>query len=75
MRSREQVIWDFVQAWLAKAQRDLKAAEILLAAPGELGEMVGFHCQQAVEKFLKAYLATISKLVFSPAGGSGISSS
>ena len=56
MRNREQVIWDFVQAWLAKAQRDLKAAEILLAAPGELGEMVGFHCQQAVEKFVKAYL-------------------
>jgi len=56
MRNREQVIWDFVQAWLAKAQRDLKAAEVLFAAPGEYSDMVGFHCQQAVEKFVKAYL-------------------
>jgi HEPN domain-containing protein len=56
MRNREQVIWDFVQAWLAKAERDLKAAQILLAAPGEFADLVGFHCQQAVEKFIKAYL-------------------
>jgi HEPN domain-containing protein len=56
MRSRDQVIWDFVQSWLAKGERDLHAAEILLAGPGEHGEAVGFHCQQAAEKFLKAYL-------------------
>jgi|UniRef100_A0A7C4ETA2 HEPN domain-containing protein len=56
MRNREQVVWDFVQAWLTKAENDLKAAELLFAAPGEFGDMVGFHCQQAVEKFVKAYL-------------------
>jgi len=42
MRNREQqVVWDFVQAWLAKAESDLKAAEVLFAAPGEYGDMVG----------------------------------
>ena len=56
MRSREQVIWDFVQNWLAKAERDLCAAQVLLGCPGELAEVVGFHSQQAVEKFMKAYL-------------------
>jgi HEPN domain-containing protein len=55
MRSREQVIWDFVQSWLAKAEGDLHAAEILLAGLGEHGEVVGFHSQQAAEKFIKAY--------------------
>jgi len=56
MRSREQVIWDFVQCWLAKAEGDLRAAEILLAGLGGHGEVVGFHSQQAAEKFMKAYL-------------------
>ena len=56
MRSRDQVIWDFVQSWLAKAERDLRAAELLLGAPGELGDVVGFRSQQAVEKLIKAYL-------------------
>lgn len=56
MRTREQVIWDFVQEWLAKAGRDLRAAEILLADPEDFCEYVAFHCQQAVEKFQKAFL-------------------
>lgn len=56
MRSRERVIWDFVQGWLQKAEGDLRAAEILLAAPEVLEEAVAFHCQQAAEKFIKAFL-------------------
>jgi HEPN domain-containing protein len=56
MRSREQVIWDFVQAWLAKAEADLRAAGVLLADEAGFGSVVAFHCQQAAEKFMKAYL-------------------
>ena len=56
MRSREQVVWDFVQAWLAKAQSDLRVAEILLGEASELAEESGFHCQQSAEKHMKAYL-------------------
>jgi HEPN domain-containing protein len=41
--------------WLARAEEDLLAAEILLTQP-ELTNMVAFHAQQTVEKTLKAVL-------------------
>jgi len=41
-------------AWLKVAQEDLKAAKGLLAL--ELFSTVTFHCQQAAEKSLKAYI-------------------
>jgi HEPN domain-containing protein len=45
------------QAWFTKAARDLRAAEVLLAAdPPLLGE-VAFHCQQAAEKAMKGFLS------------------
>lgn len=45
------------RAWLTKALMDLRAAEqLLLAVPPLLGAVV-FHCQQTVEKALKALLA------------------
>ena len=55
-RSREQVIWDFVQDWLRKAEGDLKAAERLLAFQEEDYFTAAFHAQQAAEKFLKVLL-------------------
>jgi HEPN domain-containing protein len=56
MRSREQVIRDFVQQWIRKAETDLAAAEILVARGMRDYFVCAFHCQQAAEKFLKAYL-------------------
>ncbi len=56
MRSPEQVIWDFVQDWLARADSDLHAATILVESPGVSSEVIGFHCQQAAEKYLKSVL-------------------
>jgi len=56
MRSREEVIRDFVHEWLSKAEGDLTAAEILAAAEIHDYFTCAFHCQQAAEKFLKAYL-------------------
>ena len=46
------------RAWLAKAELDLRAADLELGAPdaGLLGD-VAFHAQQAAEKALKAFLA------------------
>jgi HEPN domain-containing protein len=41
---------------LLTADRDLEAAETLLRASPHLYENIGFHCQQAVEKYLKAVL-------------------
>jgi HEPN domain-containing protein len=47
---------DEVRSWLAKARQDLEAAAWLLESPQSLNNAVGFHCQQAAEKTLKAYL-------------------
>ena len=45
---------DETHRWMAKAHDDLRAAEI--SASGKLGEVAVFHCQQAAEKALKAFL-------------------
>lgn len=55
-RTREQVIWDFVQGWLRKAEGDLRAAEHLMEVMQDDYFTVAFHAQQAAEKFLKAFL-------------------
>jgi HEPN domain-containing protein len=55
-RSREQVIWDFVQDWLHKAEGDIRASEHLLSMEQEDYFTAAFHAQQAAEKFLKAFL-------------------
>lgn len=43
--------WD----WIESAQKDIKAAKILLDHEGYYG-IVAFHAHQAIEKGLKAYL-------------------
>lgn len=45
-----------VHSWLLKAAADLRGAEIDLAAEPPLVEDALFHCQQAAEKSLKAFL-------------------
>jgi len=55
-RTREQVIWDFVQSWLRKAEGDLRASEHLLTLKQEDYFASAFHAHQAAEKFLKAFL-------------------
>jgi HEPN domain-containing protein len=42
--------------WLIKSQRDLKAAYVLIKNEESLLDAVVYHCQQAAEKALKAYL-------------------
>jgi HEPN domain-containing protein len=56
MRTPEQVKWDFVQQWLDKARKDLAAGGVLIKEEFEDYETVGFHAQQAAEKFIKAFL-------------------
>ena len=50
-----------VQSWLDKARQDLAAATWLMESPTSLFRAVGFHCQQAVEKTLKAYLTWLDQ--------------
>jgi HEPN domain-containing protein len=51
-------VTEYVQMWLDKASNDLKNAEIILTARIESPPLdtVCFHCQQAAEKFIKAFL-------------------
>lgn len=43
------------EEWIEMAKKDLRGAKILYEAGG-IDELVAFHCQQAVEKYLKAFL-------------------
>ena len=56
--------WSAVPEWIAKAEGDWEALEILLAknSPG-LRDAVVFHAQQSVEKLLKARLIQLGQTV------------
>ncbi|PIP53933.1 MAG: hypothetical protein COX07_08040 [Bacteroidetes bacterium CG23_combo_of_CG06-09_8_20_14_all_32_9] len=47
---------EIVKAWLIKADHDLGTAKITYLHIPEYRDTIAFHCQQAVEKYLKAYL-------------------
>ena len=47
-----------VARWLLKARHDWSAARKVLFPDGEETDVAAFHCQQAVEKTLKAYLVS-----------------
>ncbi|MFW5866184.1 MAG: class I SAM-dependent methyltransferase [Armatimonadota bacterium] len=52
----ENVVAQLVRAWVRKGDQDLKTARVLLEREASLVEPIGFHLQQAVEKYLKAFL-------------------
>jgi HEPN domain-containing protein len=58
MKQPEVVLRDLVRQWFAKAELDYRAAERLVKDPEPLREIIAFHCQQAVEKYLKAFLVS-----------------
>lgn len=49
---------EYINAWILKAGNDLKSAFIILESDNNEKpfDSICFHCQQAVEKYLKAYL-------------------
>ena len=56
MKPPEQVLRELVQQWIAKAEVDYRAAQQLLKGEVPIREAIAFHCQQAAEKYLKAFL-------------------
>lgn len=52
--------WREAQEWLARAERDLQAAQNEVHAPVPLPEMSAYHAQQAAEKAMKAFLTAHS---------------
>jgi HEPN domain-containing protein len=53
---KHEVIRRLVDEWVRKGTQDLRAAEILARQEPPLCYPICFHCQQAAEKYLKAYL-------------------
>ena len=45
-----------VEDWVFYAESDLKTAEILIKDEYLMTNIIVFHCQQAIEKYLKAFL-------------------
>jgi HEPN domain-containing protein len=56
MRPREAAKRDLVRQWVLRAQKDFSLARHLVAEGCQYPEAIGFNCQQAAEKFLKAFL-------------------
>jgi HEPN domain-containing protein len=56
MKPPDAALHELVAQWLDKALVDFEAAEYLAGQSGRFGGVVAFHCQQAAEKFLKAFL-------------------
>ncbi len=54
-----------VELWIQKAEHDLGTAILIFNNIPDYYDTLGFHCQQAVEKFLKAYL-TKNSIKFKP---------
>jgi len=44
--------------WLEKAEHDRRSAKALLDQTPPITDVAAYHCQQAVEKLLKAYLVS-----------------
>jgi len=47
---------ELVRLWVRKAEEDLAVARLVLDHERDLFDAVGFHAQQAAEKYLKAFL-------------------
>lgn len=44
-RTREQVIWDFVEGWLRKAEGDFRVSEVMMEMDLEDWFAAAFHAQ------------------------------
>lgn len=47
---------EYLQQWLFRANEDLQAANLMSNEADSFTSTICFHCQQAVEKYLKAFL-------------------
>lgn len=56
MKPHDDVKKEFVRQWLLKAEEDFNAAASLLTYGTTFINTVCFHSQQAVEKYIKAFL-------------------
>ena len=50
------VLIAYIESWIQKAEHDLMSAQRLLEIEPMILDNACFHCQQAIEKYLKAFL-------------------
>ena len=50
---------ELVREWMHKAEHDIGMALLALENKPEYTDSICFHCQQAAEKYLKAYLVSL----------------
>jgi HEPN domain-containing protein len=58
MKEHEERKKKVVLRWLQKAEDDIKVAKHILVMNDPPTGMICFHCQQAIEKYLKAFLTS-----------------
>ena len=51
---------EYIKTWIIKGDHDLGTAKVTYIHIPEYLDTVTFHCQQAIEKYLKAYLIYLS---------------
>lgn len=56
MRPPEDIKRGLVRDWIDKANEDLAVAQVLMNAKPRFLNAIGFHAQQAAEKYVKAFL-------------------
>ncbi|MCH8219594.1 MAG: HEPN domain-containing protein [Planctomycetes bacterium] len=56
MKPPDEIKKDFTRLWLVKAEHDLRTAVHLSSSGMDFADSIVFHAQQAVEKYIKAYL-------------------
>lgn len=61
MKPPEEVLLGLVRQWIAKGEIDYRTAERLLGDAEPIRESIAFHCQQAVEKYLKAFSSGVAR--------------
>ena len=52
---------DLIDQWIKKAGNDLGVASLSLENNAEFTDAICFHCQQASEKYLKAYIINLEQ--------------
>jgi HEPN domain-containing protein len=56
MKLPDEALALLVRQWIAKAEVNYRTAERLVRDDEPIRESIAFHCQQAAEKYLKAFL-------------------
>jgi len=58
---RDEVRVHLIEQWMSKGDYDLSVAALIMESMPDATEAIGFHLQQAAEKYLKAFLTLMDQ--------------